>query len=75
MAALARRPKRRSSELSAQPGEAKNSRRIDVPKDHIPAAERRLDGMKYFDTDDLEAKDINPVTKLMDEIVGCQEIA
>ena len=50
------------------PGEAKNSRRIDVPKDHIPAAERRLDGGKYFDPDDLGTRDITPVTKLMDEI-------
>jgi len=52
----------------SMPGEAKNSRRIDVPKDHIPAPERRLDGGKYFDPDDLGTRDITPVTKLMDEI-------
>lgn len=52
------------------PGEAKNSRRVDVPKDHIPAAERRLDGAKYFDPDELGSRDVTPVTKLMDEILA-----
>jgi iron(III) transport system substrate-binding protein len=50
------------------PGDPKNSRRVDVPKDHIPTAERRRDGMKYFDIDDPETKDINPAIKLIDEI-------
>jgi iron(III) transport system substrate-binding protein len=54
--------------IISTPGEAKNSRRIDVPKDHIPASERRSDGVKYFDGDDLNSRDITPVTKLMDEI-------
>lgn len=56
--------------LMSQPGDPKNSRRIDVAKDHIPAAERRRDGMKYFDTDDPETKDVNPVIKLMDEVLS-----
>jgi iron(III) transport system substrate-binding protein len=54
--------------IISTPGEAKNSRRIDVPKDHIPASERRSDGVKYFDGDDLNSRDMTPVTKLMDEI-------
>jgi iron(III) transport system substrate-binding protein len=54
--------------IISTPGEAKNSRRIDVPKDHIPASERRSDGVKYFDGDDVNSRDITPVTKLMDEI-------
>ncbi len=54
--------------IISTPGEAKNSRRIDVPKDHIPASERRVDGVKYFDGDDLNSRDMTPVTKLMDEI-------
>jgi len=54
--------------IISTPGEAKNSRRIDVPKDHIPASERRSDGVKYFDGDELNSRDITPVTKLMDEI-------
>jgi iron(III) transport system substrate-binding protein len=51
------------------PGDARNSRRIDVPKDHVPASERRLDPMRYFDTDDPDTKDIAPVIKLLDELL------
>ena len=54
--------------IISTPGDAKNSRRIDVPKDHIPASERRSDGGKYFDPNDLNSRDMTPVTKLMDEI-------
>ena len=54
-------------------GDPKNSRRIDIPKDHIPTAERRQDGMKYFDIDDPEAKDINPAIKLIDEVVAAKK--
>jgi hypothetical protein len=50
------------------PGDAKNSRRIDVPKDHIPVSERRDQGVKYFDAEDPDTKDIAPAMKLMDEI-------
>ena len=50
------------------PGDAKNSRRIDVPKDHIPASERRGEGVKYFDAEDPDTKDVTPAMKLMDEI-------
>jgi len=52
------------------PEDPKDSRRIDVPKDHIPAPDRRKDGMKYFDLDDPEAKDIRPVIKLLDEVLA-----
>ena len=54
--------------IISTPGEVKNSRRIDVAKDHIPASERRVEGTKYFDPDDLNSRDVTPVTKLMDEI-------
>ena len=52
----------------SMPGDAKNSRRIDVPKDHIPVSERRDQGVKYFDAEDPDTKDITPAMKLMDEI-------
>ena len=52
------------------PGDARNSRRIDVSKDHIPADEQRRDKMNYFDTDDPETKDLNPAIKLLDEIMA-----
>ena len=38
------------------PGDARNSRRVDVPKDHIPPDEQRRDKMSYFDTDDPDTK-------------------
>jgi iron(III) transport system substrate-binding protein len=50
--------------------DARNSRRIDVAKDHIPADEQRRDKMTYFDTDDPDTKDLTPVMKLLDEILG-----
>lgn len=52
------------------PEDPKDSRRIDVPKDHIPPAERRKDGIKYFDVDDPDTKDIRPVIKLLDEMLA-----
>lgn len=52
------------------PGDARNSRRIDVPKNHIPADEQRPDKMTYFDTDDPDTKDLAPLMKLLDEILG-----
>jgi iron(III) transport system substrate-binding protein len=52
------------------PEDPKDSRRVDVPKDHIPPPDRRKDGMKYFDLDDPETKDIRPVIKLLDEVLA-----
>jgi iron(III) transport system substrate-binding protein len=52
------------------PGDPRNSRRIDVSKDHIPADEQRRDKMSYFDTDDPNTKDLNPAMKLLDEILA-----
>jgi len=52
------------------PGDGRNSRRVDVPKDHIPADEQRRDKMSYFDTDDPDTKDLNPAMKLLDEILA-----
>jgi iron(III) transport system substrate-binding protein len=54
----------------SMPGDARNSRRVDIPKDHIPADEQRRDKMNYFDTDDPDTKDLNPAMKLLDEILA-----
>jgi ABC-type Fe3+ transport system substrate-binding protein len=54
----------------SQPGDPRNSRRIDVPKDHVPPDEQRRDKMSYFDTDDPDTKDLIPAMKLLDEILG-----
>jgi ABC-type Fe3+ transport system substrate-binding protein len=54
-------------------GDARNSRRIDVPKDHIPQEEQRRDKMSYFDTDDPDTKDIAPAIKLLDELLPAKK--
>lgn len=54
----------------SQPGDPRNSRRTDVPKDHVPAEEQRRDKMTYFDTDDPDTKDLTPAMKLLDEILA-----
>ena len=59
--------------LISVPGDARNSRRLDVPKDHIAADEQRRDKMTYFDTDDPDTKDLNPAMKLLDEILGAKK--
>jgi len=59
--------------LISVPGDARNSRRLDVPKDHIAANEQRHDKMTYFDTDDPDTKDLNPAMKLLDEILGAKK--
>ena len=56
--------------VMSMPGDAKNSRRVDVPKDHIPPDEQRRDKMSYFDTDDPDTKDIRPAIKLLNEILA-----
>jgi iron(III) transport system substrate-binding protein len=57
----------------SQPGDARNSRRIDISKDHIGPDEQRHDKMSYFDTDDPDTKDLTPAMKLLDEILGVKK--
>lgn len=54
------------------PGDPKNSRRLDVPKDHIPPEEQRRDGLAYFDTDAPDSKDLRPLGKLLSEVIPRQ---
>jgi ABC-type Fe3+ transport system substrate-binding protein len=56
--------------VMSQAGDSKESRRNDIPKDHIPIQERRKDKMNYFDTDDPESKDLRPAIKLVEEILA-----
>jgi hypothetical protein len=58
-----------STKINAQPGGSKNSRRTDIPKDHIPAPEQRTDNLKYFDSDAQESKDLRPLEKLLSQIL------
>lgn len=55
--------------LISVPGDARNSRRVDVSKDHIPPDEQRRDKMSYFDTDNPETKNLTPAIKLLNEIL------
>jgi iron(III) transport system substrate-binding protein len=54
----------------SQPGDPKNSRRLDVPKDHVPAQEQRTENLKYFDSDAQDSKDLRPLEKLLTQILG-----
>jgi len=54
----------------SQPGDPKNSRRLDVPKDHVPAQEQRTDNLNYFDSDAQDSKDLRPLEKLLTQILG-----
>ena len=54
----------------SQPGDSKNSRRTDIPKDHIPAQEQRTENLKYFDSDAQDSKDLRPLEKLLTQILG-----
>ncbi len=55
------------------PGDPKDSRRIDVPKSHIPPEEQRRERMSYLDTDDPDIKDITPAITLLNEILGARK--
>jgi hypothetical protein len=57
----------KSSGLPRRPARFAADRRAERPR---PAAERRRDGMKYFDIDDLNNKDSKPITKVLDEILA-----
>lgn len=54
----------------SQPGDSKNSRRLDIPKDHVPAQEQRTDNLNYFDSDAPDSKDLRPLEKLLTQILG-----
>jgi hypothetical protein len=47
-----------------------DSRRIDIPKDDVPAEVRRRGGVRYMDLDSRpEYSDIQPVRKLLNELI------
>jgi iron(III) transport system substrate-binding protein len=50
-----------------------NSRRMDIPKEMLPAESRLLEGRKYLDVARHEFTDMTPVLKLAKEIVRAQE--
>ena len=50
-----------------------NSRRIDIPKDMLPAENRLIQGRKYLDVGRPEFSDMTPVLKLAKEIMKARE--
>ena len=53
--------------------EPPNSRRIDIPKDMLPANNRILPGKKYFDVSDPKYADMTPMFNLIKEIMKGRE--
>lgn len=52
---------------------ASNSRRIDIPKDFIPQADRLVEGVEYLDVETPERRDMGPVIKVFEEAVAQAE--
>ena len=50
-----------------------NSRRVDIPKNMLPAENRLVEGRKYLDVARHEFTDMAPVLRLAKEIVKAQE--
>jgi hypothetical protein len=53
--------------------EARNSLRMDIPKDKIPPQDRLVEGGKYLDVTRPELSDMAPIFKLAKEIVKARE--
>lgn len=43
---------------------------MDIPKDDIPADQRRREGIHYVDVDTPERRDMRPVFKLVEEALA-----
>lgn len=48
----------------------RDSLRIDIPKDRVPAAQRRLAGRKYFFVEGPEYMDVKPAVKIIDDALA-----
>jgi hypothetical protein len=48
-------------------GFAPDSLRTDIPKDEVLPGNRRRDGVKYIDLNDLSRLDMRPIIKVMEE--------
>jgi len=53
--------------------EPANSRRIDIPKDMLPAASRLVEGRRYYDFTDPKYADMTPVQQLAKEFMKGRE--
>jgi iron(III) transport system substrate-binding protein len=50
-----------------------NSRRIDIPKDMLPASSRLVEGRRYFDFSDPKYSDMTPIYQLAKEFMKGRE--
>jgi iron(III) transport system substrate-binding protein len=57
----------------AKADSARDSLRIDIPKDYIPAGERRVEGAKYVELDSPDMMDMEPVRQVFREAVGAKK--
>jgi hypothetical protein len=48
--------------------EKPDSRRIDIPKDDVPAYSRRVEGVRYVTSDRPEWMDLKPILNLINEV-------
>ena len=48
----------------------RDSLRIDIPKDKVPAAQRRIAGRKYFFVEGPEFMDVKPAVKIIDDALA-----
>ncbi|HEY2990238.1 MAG TPA: extracellular solute-binding protein [Candidatus Binatia bacterium] len=57
----------------ADPDDPPNSRRIDIPKDDVPIANRLVEGRRYLDVGRPEWQDMEPIFQLAREIAKTRE--
>lgn len=56
--------------LAKASDEAPDSLRIDIPKDDVPAENRRVDGVKYLDLDVQGKLEMKPIVDVIEEALG-----
>lgn len=50
----------------------RDSLRVDIPKDKVPGAQRRITGRKYFFVELPEHMDVKPAVKIIDDALGAK---
>jgi len=59
--------------LAKASDEAPDSLRIDIPKDDVPAENRRVDGVKYLDLDVQGKLEMKPIVDVIEEALGAMK--
>ena len=67
---LSREGQEAHQRVQAQARNWADSLRIDVAKDYIPAADRRVEGVRYLDVDEQDYLDTNPVLQVIKETLA-----